>query len=76
MGLPKVASVKRNPVYLFYEVVSQNTSNMVGDPGDKYYKCYHGNRKVLTITRAMKSSLNGMYTCIPSTEGGVVLRIH
>jgi hypothetical protein len=61
---PKVESVKWNPVYLFYKVVSQNANGMVGDPRDKHdkhYKCYHGNHKVLTITRAMKSSLNGMH---------------
>ena len=29
-------------------------------PGDKYFKCWHGSRKVLTITKRMKFSLNGM----------------
>jgi hypothetical protein len=56
----KVASVKQNPVYLFYEVVNQNVSGMPDDPGNKHYKCYHGNCKVLTITHVMKSSLNSM----------------
>jgi len=50
---------KRNPIYLFYESVTTNAEGTVGQPGDKHYKCYHGNRKILTITRAMKSSLNG-----------------
>ena len=27
---------------------------------DKYYKCHHGNHKVLTILKAMNCSLNGM----------------
>ncbi|KAH9015437.1 hypothetical protein EDB83DRAFT_2203680, partial [Lactarius deliciosus] len=58
--------VKRNPVYLFYKVMSQNASNMPGDPGDKHYKCYHGNRKVLTITHAMKSSLDGLINHLKS----------
>ncbi|KAF8510830.1 hypothetical protein BU17DRAFT_97802 [Hysterangium stoloniferum] len=58
----KVTGVKQNPVYLFYEVMSQNASGMAGDPGDKHYKCYHGNHKVLTVTHAMKSSLNGTYS--------------
>jgi hypothetical protein len=31
----------------------------VGNPGDRHYKCYHGNRKVITVTRAMKHNLNG-----------------
>ncbi|KAN0130680.1 hypothetical protein V8E53_011573 [Lactarius tabidus] len=61
LGQGTEGTVKQNPIYLFYEVVCQNASGMVGDPGDKHYKCYHGNRKVLTITRAMKSSLNGMH---------------
>lgn len=52
-------SGKRNPIYLFYEMVSKNAEGLTGKPGDKHYKCYHGNRKVLTITRAMRSSLNG-----------------
>ncbi|KAF5376117.1 hypothetical protein D9615_007777 [Tricholomella constricta] len=49
----------RNPVYLFYEVVD---ADMYGEqvPGSKYYKCYHGNRKILTITKLMKSNLNGL----------------
>ncbi|KAH9007903.1 hypothetical protein EDB84DRAFT_1247620, partial [Lactarius hengduanensis] len=55
-----------NPVYLFYEVVSQNASNMPGDPRDKHYKCYHRACKVLTITCAMKSSLNGLINHLKS----------
>jgi len=39
-----------------------NSDGQAGDIGDKHYKCYLGNRKILTITRAMKSSLNGMVT--------------
>jgi hypothetical protein len=38
-----------------------NAEGMIGKPGDKHYKCYHGSRKVLTITRAMRSSLNSSY---------------
>ncbi|KAG2109096.1 hypothetical protein BD769DRAFT_1300481, partial [Suillus cothurnatus] len=37
-----------------------NSDGQAGDIGDKHYKCYLGNRKILTITRAMKSSLNGL----------------
>ena len=48
-----------NPIYLFYEEVSINANNVRGNPGDKFYKCYHGQRKTLTITKAMRSSLNG-----------------
>jgi hypothetical protein len=52
----------KNLIYLFYERVDKGADGTAGSPGDKHYKCYHGNRKVLTITRAMKSSLNGMYS--------------
>jgi hypothetical protein len=57
-------SGKRNPIYLFYEIVPKNAEGLTGKPGDKHYKCYHGNRKVLTITRAMRSSLNGKFISI------------
>lgn len=50
---------KRNPVYLFFEIVSSNAEKNAGAEGDIHYRCYHGNRKVLTITRAMKGCLNG-----------------
>ena len=50
---------KWNPVYLFYEPVSQNASGQTGDPGDKHYKYYHGNCKILTVTKLMMSNLNG-----------------
>jgi hypothetical protein len=50
---------KRNPIYHFYESVSTNSQGQVGNFGDKHYKCHHGNHKVITVTRAMKHSLNG-----------------
>lgn len=56
----KPARKKRNPIYHFYESVSTNSQGQVGNFGDKHYKCYHGNRKVITVTRAMKYSLNGL----------------
>ncbi|KAG1841278.1 hypothetical protein F4604DRAFT_1939544 [Suillus subluteus] len=59
-SVPAVKATKRNPIYHFYDVVQSNAAGQAGDPGDKHYKCYLGNRKVLTITRAMKSSLNGL----------------
>ncbi|KAJ7876647.1 hypothetical protein B0H13DRAFT_2347527 [Mycena leptocephala] len=52
----------RNLIYLFYESVDKGADGSPGAPGDKHFKCYHGSRKVLTITRAMKSSLNGLQT--------------
>ncbi|KAH9989387.1 hypothetical protein BJV74DRAFT_878163 [Russula compacta] len=49
-----------NPIYLFYEVVPQNASGQPGDPSDKHYCCRHGNHKTLTVTKLMKSNLNGL----------------
>ncbi|ESK82482.1 hypothetical protein Moror_8534 [Moniliophthora roreri MCA 2997] len=51
-------SRKRNPIYYFYEQVPTNSDGKPGAYGDKHYRCYHGKCKVLTITRAMKRSLN------------------
>ena len=50
---------KQNPIYHFYEEVPLNAAGLHGTAGDKHYKCYHGTRKVLTITKAMRSNLNG-----------------
>jgi hypothetical protein len=50
-----------NPIYLFYEVVSQNASDQLGDPGDKHYHCHHGNHKILMATKVRKSNLNVLF---------------
>lgn len=50
----------RNPIYHFYEKVEKNSNGDIGNPGDKHFKCLHGGQKVLTITKKMKYSLNGM----------------
>ncbi|KAF8813550.1 hypothetical protein BYT27DRAFT_7084412, partial [Phlegmacium glaucopus] len=50
---------KCNPIYHFYKEVSLNKEGKPGKVGDKHYKCYHSNRKILTITKAMNYSLNG-----------------
>ena len=39
-----------------------NSNGEVGNPGDKHYKCLHGNMKILTVTKKMKYSLNGELT--------------
>lgn len=41
----KTGGGKQNPIYLFYEQVDVNKDGNTGEPGDKHYKCYHGNRK-------------------------------
>ena len=52
---------KRNPVYLFYEAVDADEDGEHGEDGNKYYKCYHGNRKILKVTKKMNGSLNGEF---------------
>ncbi|KAF8805673.1 hypothetical protein BYT27DRAFT_7104056, partial [Phlegmacium glaucopus] len=49
-----------NPTYFFYKELSTNKDVKPGEAGDRHYKCYHGNRKILTISKAMNYSLNGM----------------
>lgn len=55
------SQLRRNPIYHFYEMVKLGNNGKVGNPGDRHYKCYHRNRKVLMIMRAMKSNLNGEF---------------
>lgn len=44
----------KNPIYLFYDAVPKNAEGTVGKLGDKHYKCRHGNRKIITITKGMR----------------------
>jgi hypothetical protein len=66
-------SVKKNPIYLFYEVVANGPNGTPGDDGDIHYRCLHGTHKVCTIKRSMRSNLNGalslalLITHIPSS---------
>jgi hypothetical protein len=52
---------KRNPIYYFFEEVSQNADGSV-EEGARYYKCHLGNRKVLKIGRKMNYNTNGAAT--------------
>ena len=45
--------IKKNPIYLFFEVVSTNAEGSVGNPGDKHYQCYHDSHKVIMLTMDM-----------------------
>ncbi|KAN0131304.1 Ribonuclease H-like domain containing protein [Lactarius tabidus] len=58
----------RNPIYYFYERVERNANGEIGNAGDKHYRCFHGNRKVVTITKKMKYSLNGVIGHLKSTS--------
>ncbi|KAF8184311.1 hypothetical protein K438DRAFT_2161513, partial [Mycena galopus ATCC 62051] len=64
--LPKATSLK-NPIYLFYETVTKNENGNVGDPGDKHYKCRHGNRKIITITRVMRYNVTKLVNHLESS---------
>ncbi|KAJ7489773.1 hypothetical protein B0H11DRAFT_1912769 [Mycena galericulata] len=55
-------SMYKNPVYLFYDKVTKNAEGSTGKPGDKHYKCRHGNGRIITVTRAMKQNLSGLTT--------------
>ncbi|KAF5366386.1 hypothetical protein D9758_009749 [Tetrapyrgos nigripes] len=48
---------RQHPIYLFYEEVPTDADGTT-EPGTKYYKCWHGNRKVYKITKAMRGNLN------------------
>ncbi|CAA7257320.1 unnamed protein product [Cyclocybe aegerita] len=50
---------KRNNIYLFYEEVTTAADGTTVE-GNRYYCCYHGSRKVFTITPAMKHSVKNM----------------
>lgn len=56
--LQKSASKTTNYIYLVYETVELNAEGAPGEPGDKHYHCFHGNQKILTVTKLMKGNLS------------------
>ncbi|KAJ7455600.1 hypothetical protein B0H11DRAFT_2322331 [Mycena galericulata] len=50
----------RNPVYNFFEESRVNKYGVPGDTGDKHYKCCHGSRKIITVKKSQKHSVNGL----------------
>jgi hypothetical protein len=56
----KNQQITRNPIYYFYEKVERGANGTLGNMGDKHFRCHHGNKKILTITKAMHCSLNGL----------------
>ncbi|KAF8144260.1 hypothetical protein K438DRAFT_1632044, partial [Mycena galopus ATCC 62051] len=52
----------KNPIYLFYDVVSKNNEGSIGKTGDKHYKCRHGNGRIITVTKAMRYNVSGLTT--------------
>ncbi|KAJ7938819.1 hypothetical protein B0H13DRAFT_1851401 [Mycena leptocephala] len=59
--VPKATGVK-NPIYLFYESVPKNAEGRTGKPGDKHDKCRHGNRKIITISKASRFNVGKLTT--------------
>ncbi|CAA7267605.1 unnamed protein product [Cyclocybe aegerita] len=55
----KMAGKTSNPIYRFYKKVTTDADGMTSD-GTKYFKCYHGTRKTVKITKGMKGSLNNL----------------
>ncbi|KAK0234628.1 hypothetical protein EDD85DRAFT_955455 [Armillaria nabsnona] len=62
------AGGKCNPIYYFYKEVTHGADSTQGGNGSKHYKCFHGKKRVLTITRAMRSSLNGLISILKSAS--------
>jgi hypothetical protein len=56
----KAKNMKKSPIYLFYEIVTNGSDGTPGDDGDVHYRCLHGSHKVCTIKKSMRSNLNGM----------------
>jgi hypothetical protein len=52
----------RNAIYYFYDSVDRNDKGETGQPGDKHYKCLHGNRGVFTVTKASRYNLACTFT--------------
>jgi hypothetical protein len=56
--------IKKNPIYLFYEVVPTGDNGKIGDNRDIHYCCLHGAHKVCTIKKTMKSNLTGVFNTV------------
>ena len=42
----------------------RNANGELGAPGDTHYRCLHGNKRVLTITKKMRCCLAGELTSL------------
>jgi len=54
--------VKKNPIYLFYEVIVNGPDGTLGDDGDVHYHCFHGVHKICTIKKTMRGNLSGAFS--------------
>ncbi|KAF8799534.1 hypothetical protein BYT27DRAFT_7263832 [Phlegmacium glaucopus] len=42
-------NLKKSPIYLFYEIVTNGPDSTLGDDGDVHYRCLHGTHKVFLV---------------------------
>lgn len=54
-------SIKRNPIYHFYEPWEVNSEGNTGNPSDSHYRCHHGTRKIFIITKASNHNLHSKF---------------
>ena len=54
--------MKKSPIYLFYEIVTNGSDGTPGEDGDIHYYCFHGAHKICTIKKSMRSNLNGAFS--------------
>ncbi|THH21580.1 hypothetical protein EUX98_g8361 [Antrodiella citrinella] len=47
---------RRPAIYYFYEEVLNDALGRPGNAGDNHYRCYHGDKRIITVTKAMKRS--------------------
>ncbi|KAF9541336.1 hypothetical protein CPC08DRAFT_770631 [Agrocybe pediades] len=53
----KDTALKKNPIHYFYREVERGADGKLGNVGDKHFKCYHGNQRIITLTKSMKYNL-------------------
>ncbi|KDR70576.1 hypothetical protein GALMADRAFT_144480 [Galerina marginata CBS 339.88] len=53
-------NIRRNAIYHFYEDWPVNSDGNAGNVGDKHYRCYHGNHKIFTISKAGNYNVHTM----------------
>ena len=45
-----------SPIYHFYEIVPLDVAGKQGEDGDVHYRCFHGGRKIITVTAKAKGA--------------------
>ncbi|KAF8869623.1 hypothetical protein BD779DRAFT_1456980 [Infundibulicybe gibba] len=65
-GFTNNACGLKNPIYYFYRIVDHDAQGRPGNAGDKHYQCFHGNKKIMTVTKAMKRLIGNLKSASPS----------